>query len=395
MKKSLVLGSLVVAMGLFTGCGTTINMGDYPNKIRQNVNVPEACQAEYNILKDVPSVAIMRFTNNTNYGIAQTTNKDTEANYKKNSSAGLAITKNGVGVASSTEAHLDTHSNTTKRTVDPKIDKAITSALEGTLAELGGADVYSREDLAKIMKEQKFQQSGLADENTLVQVGKLAGVKYILTGSIDSVTQKYVDLEDKNKNQNQNQGGGIAGLLVNAAIDAGKSAMSGMKITTKVTFKVISVETGKIIFSANTEGTKNIGKIPHPNYEQIVGGIKDGMLDAVKNARPEMSKFFSVNGYITQIKTDKERKKYIAQINLGTKNKVKPEQEFVVYSFDEIEDPISHKTSCDKSTLNVTLKVSKNQIQPNRAWTEVDGDDATLLRAGQIVKRKALENSLF
>jgi uracil phosphoribosyltransferase len=68
------------------------------------------------------------------------------------------------------------------------LDKAISGALEGSLANMGGLKNYSRADLDKVMKEQKLQQSGLFDDKTLVKVGKLAGVKYIVTGSIDSVT---------------------------------------------------------------------------------------------------------------------------------------------------------------------------------------------------------------
>jgi hypothetical protein len=393
-KRNLIFGSAVAAL-LFSGCATNINMSDYPNKIRQKYEVPEVCQGEYAKLKDVPKVAIMQFTNNSSFGKADTTTTDKEASYKQASATGIGFTSSGLGVAHAESGSSQSHKNVTKRTVDPKLDKAITSALEGVLANMGGADIYSRTDLEKVMSEQKFQQSGLVDENSMVQVGKLAGVKYIITGSIDSVTQKYDDFEDKNQNNKQQNNGGLAGMLISAAVDAGKSAMSGMKITTRVTFKVIDVETGKIVASVQKEETKNIGKIQHPSYDQLIGGIKDDVMEALQDAKEELSDFFGVKGYITQLRSDKEHKKYIAQINLGKKDKVKPGQTFKVYSFEESEDPVSGDVTCDKSTMNVKLKVSDNQLQQKNAWTVADGDDAAKLRPGQVIKRDALKNSMF
>ena len=396
MKKNIILGSLVVAVGLFTGCGTNINMADYPNKIRQTYQVPEVCEAEYEKLKNIPRVAIVKFTNNSSFNKANVETKNGEANYEGAAVAGIVAGKNGVGIGVASKEHVDVHTNKTSRVVDPKLDKAITSALEGILAELGGAEVYSREDLDKIMKEQKLQQSGLFDENTLVQVGKLAGVKYIITGSIDSVTQKYDDYEGAAQAATQNNNKNDLGSLIGKAlVNAGASAMSGMKITTRVTFKIIDVETGKIVASVQKEETKNIGKIPHPTYDQVIGGIKDDIMEALQDAKTELSEFFGVKGYILQVKTDKDRKNYIAQINLGKKDKVKPGQTFSVYQFEENEDPISHEVTCDKVTMNVKLKVSDNQIQEKRAWTVADGDDAPKLRPGQIIKRDAIKNSLF
>jgi TolB-like protein len=373
-------------------------MSDYPNKVRQVYQVPEVCEAEYKKLKEIPKVAILPFANNSSFGKADTTTSDTQASYNRASASAVGFTNGGIGVAHVEKGSSQSHTNTTKRTVDPKLDKAITSALEGKLADMGGADVYSRTDLDKVMQEQKFQQSGLVDENTMVQVGKLAGVKYIITGSIDSVTQKYEDYTGAAQaatNGGQQKQQDIGSMLFKAALNAGASAASGMKITTRVTFKVIDVETGKIVASVQKEETKNIGQIKNPTYDQVIGGIKDDIMEALDDAKEELSDFFGVKGYITQVRSDKEHKKYIAQINLGKKDKVKPGQTFKVYSFEENEDPVSGEVTCDKTTMNVELKVSDNQLQDKKAWTVADGEDAPNLRPGQVIKRNALKNSMF
>jgi len=390
MKKSSLL-TISLISSLFVGCGTEINMSDFPNRIRQTTIVPEVCKNEYNNLRKIPRVAVLKFTNNSNFSKANTKNLNGEASYNS-SSVGGVVAGNGVAIAGvHSEGNSAIHANSTSRVVDPKLDKAIQSAFEGILAEMGGAKVYSREDLNKIMKEQKLQQSGLFDENTLIEIGKLAGVKYIITGSIDSVSYKYENYEKNNKSSNKQKKKSLAETFM----QIGASLSTGTKVTTRVTFKIIDTKTGEIVFSKQVEETKNIGNIKYPTYSQIIGGIKDDIMSALQSVKSEFSQFFSLAGYIVQIRTDKKRKKYIAQINLGTRDKVSPEQIFKVYQFDEVIDPITGKRSCDKYQLNLTLKVSKNQIQATSAWTEVEGDDTDKLRAGQIVKREKLSNSIF
>jgi curli biogenesis system outer membrane secretion channel CsgG len=399
--KKLSMMSAVVASVVFIGCGTEINIGEYPNSVRQPVVVPDVCKAEYESLKSIPKVAVVRFTNNSAFGKANTSSSNGSADYSHAGAAGIAVGANGIGIAEADKSHLDTHTNSTSRVVDPKLDKAISGALEGSLANMGGLKIYSRADLDKVMKEQKLQQSGLFDEKTLVKVGKLAGVKYIVTGSIDSVTQEYKDYEGAaNAAGNAVAGNGqqkqsLTNKLLGATLKLAGSATSGMKVTTRATFKVIDVTTGEIVFSKQLEETKNIGKIKNPTYTQVIGAIKDDLMEELKGLKPELSKFFAPVGYITQVKTNAKHSNFIAQINLGSKDGIKPEQTFSVYQFDSVIDPVSGKTSCDKYTMNVKLTVSKNQLEPKYAWTKAEGDDAPKIRPGQIVKRDALKNSML
>ncbi len=385
-KKSLILGSVVAGTLLLSGCGTEVNLAKYPKSVVKPAQVPAVCKDAYNSLKAVPKVAVLKFTNNSSFGKANTNNKSNSA------SGVVSATSNSVSVA------VDGASNSTSRTVNPKIDKAITSSIEGILVSMGGANVFSREDLSKVLKEQKLQQSGLMDEKTLVNVGKLAGVQYIITGSLDSVTQEYKDYEKAtesatNSGNKNNRGGGqsLAGMAFSAALNLGASALSGMKVTAVVNVKVINVQTGKIVLTKQIKETKNIGKIKHPTYAQVIGGIKGAISEGLKQIVPSMSDFFAPKGYILQVKSDKKGKDYIAQINLGKANKIKPSQTFYAYSFDALTDPVSNKQTCSKNRLAVTLTVSKNQINQNNAWTLADGDDASKLKPGQIIQRAALE----
>ena len=73
----------------------------------------------------------------------------------------------------------------------------ITTALNKT----GAFEVYERLSLEKLMEEHKMGMSGLLDESTIAQIGKMRGVQAIVTGSvlkfgdIVSVTAKLIDTE--------------------------------------------------------------------------------------------------------------------------------------------------------------------------------------------------------
>ncbi|MFC1839800.1 CsgG/HfaB family protein [Thermodesulfobacteriota bacterium] len=69
------------------------------------------------------------------------------------------------------------------------------------LANLNRDQVVERMDLEKILNEQSLQLSGMIDENTAVQLGKIKGANYLVLGSIErwldkvSITTRLVDVE--------------------------------------------------------------------------------------------------------------------------------------------------------------------------------------------------------
>ena len=228
--------------------------------------VPNICKSQYNMLSSKPRVAVLRWSNNSNFAKARVSDK--HSNNK--GAAGLLVGSNGVGAGF---VHTN-NTNYTNRIVDPKLDKAITSVIEGMLAQMGVVSVYARSDLDKLIKEQKLEHSGLFDDSTITKLGKLSGVQYIITGSIDAVSQKYRDyaaitglLTSATKTKDDKT------LLAKVALNIGAIAASGMTITTTMTFKVIDTTTGKIVFSKQLTQSTNIGSYPHPSYTQIIGAI--------------------------------------------------------------------------------------------------------------------------
>jgi curli biogenesis system outer membrane secretion channel CsgG len=97
-------------------------------------------------------------------------------------------------------------------------------------------DVYEREKLNTIMREQGFQASGFADPQTAVSLGKLAGVQYMLTGKILDYGREVRDFT----------GYGVHTRTSFYRLKAG--------------IKVMDVKTGKLLFSRNDGAEEQVAE---------------------------------------------------------------------------------------------------------------------------------------
>lgn len=397
MKKALrntLFGGISIA--ILAGCtGNNLDVAKYQTRINGKVQIPEVCQTKYKSV--MPTVAVMEFNNNSTFGKADIDQTDGSLQATKQSAAiaGIVAGPAGVGVGAASASKLDAKSKTTnvKRSVDAKISESITGPLESLIVTSGGAKLFSRADMDKVDAELKFQDSGLVDPDSAAQFGKLSGVKFIITGSLDNVEQKYRNNEAAAKgvaNMTKHSDNNAVKLL-GALAQMGASMTDGMIITTKMTVKMIDVETGKIVFSKQLESSGNIGKIPEPTYDQVIGGIKSAMLESIPELNKDFADYFAVKGYITQLKTD--GKEYIAQVNIGRDAKVVENQVFDTYNFEQVEDPMTGAITCDVTQTPVQLRASQ-QIQENATWATVEKGDGSMLKLGQLV-RKSHEKAGF
>lgn len=127
------------------------------------------------------------------------------------------------------------------------------------LSEVGSGKIriIDREALEKIRTEQAFGQSGEVDPATAVKMGKLLGVKYMITGKITRFAYKKSGFST-----GWLTGMGVSKLTGNSALGAvagdvkiGKAEFSG-----RLDARVIDVETGEIIGAIGDDGmVKNVG----------------------------------------------------------------------------------------------------------------------------------------
>jgi curli biogenesis system outer membrane secretion channel CsgG len=91
--------------------------------------------------------------------------------------------------------------------------------------------VYERERLKSIMKEQKLQMSGAVDMSTAVQIGKLVGAKYIVTGAVTEF-----------------------GMAKSGAKGGGYFSVGKKWYRSTVDVRAVSVQTGEIVFADSGSG---------------------------------------------------------------------------------------------------------------------------------------------
>jgi PBP1b-binding outer membrane lipoprotein LpoB len=377
IKRSLIYCSLITITILSAGCGgNKLDVTEFQQKVNKKASVPDVCKAEFKSL--MPRVAVVNFTNNSTFGKAQINDA------KKSSSAfvGVGLINGGFGAGAVSKSNK----TNIKRSVDAKLSTSIVPLVENMVVNSGGATLISRNDMNKINNELKLQDSGLLNPDSVVEFGNALGAQFLLTGSINNVSTKYSDHTGASVGLSQTSKNSDNKLVKYGALAASflVTAKDGMHVKTNFTIKMIDVETGKIVFSETLDADKNIGKVPEASFDQIVGGIKDGIAEALPQLNERFSRYFAVKGYIMQLRSDGDD--IIAQINIGSKHKVEQNQLFNVYSFEKNEDPISGKVSCDRIELPIKLRAT-NQINSNKSWVTVEDGDAKRLKLYQLVQK--------
>jgi curli biogenesis system outer membrane secretion channel CsgG len=117
----------------------------------------------------------------------------------------------------------------------------------------GKIRLIEREQLEKVLGEQKLANSGLVDETTAVQMGKLVGVRYMITGKVTRFAYKKSGFGSGwgvtallNKvNPNAPVANGIAG-----DVHVGKATFTG-----RLDVRLIDVQTSEILAVATEDGT--------------------------------------------------------------------------------------------------------------------------------------------
>jgi curli biogenesis system outer membrane secretion channel CsgG len=284
----------------------------------------------------------------------------------------------------------------TQQEMNSKLSESVEEGVMDQFKSLGGVKVYTRKDLSKVFDEMKLQQSGMVDETTAVKLGKLAGVRYIVTGSFNNIAISYKSLASVrrgsrdvgNRASQEAEGwGSVALLAAGVAGAAAAEANEGWKVDAEVIVRIIDVETGEVLFSEKITGRENIGKMPYPGFAEVVGAVKKAASQNMSRLKPALAKQFIAKGYILQIKTSPDGKDRIALINIGRNNGLNEGTRLCVYTFTDLEDPLTGKRTCDQSRLPITLNMTE-QLQADKAWVMIEGNAEQIkrVRAGQLVE---------
>ncbi len=147
------------------------------------------------------------------------------------------------------------------------IGKGIADMLVDRLVNDGTYSVIERKALDKLIAEQNFSNSDRADPSSAARIGKLLGVDAIIVGSITQFGR-----DDKSLNL-----GGVGAA-------AGKFGLGGIgkkesKAVVQITTRMVNVETGEILASAQGLGESKRGGVSLLGAGAGPGGFGGGGVD--------------------------------------------------------------------------------------------------------------------
>lgn len=146
-----------------------------------------------------------------------------------------------------------------------KVSQDLLMGLLSRAEKLKFFEVVDRMQLDEVIKEQELSLSGLLDESTTAEIGKIKGVDIILVGTItetlvdrqttEPVQAKYTEEVVIRKEKYTTESGEeksreIKGEVSAKAVESSKSA----EVTVGCTYKVIDVATGSILRSGSVVG---------------------------------------------------------------------------------------------------------------------------------------------
>lgn len=378
MKKVL---SLFLLLFIVVSCAPTLDVGSLQIMPEDKEKI-EKLPKEVYVGKDW-NVGVIEFENRTGIGPSYSTfgSFQKTSSYVKGGAAGIVATPGavGVGYVEAGQSKTEGDFTVTQTEVVPKIGGVAAQVAEEVLVNLGGVKVYSRDSLNKIFEEQKLQASGMIDENTMVKLGKLAGLTHIVTGSVNNVKMEY----------GISTGGALGTALLSAYTKQKQDATPRWRVDIDTTIKVISVETGKVEFSKSFTAVETAdGNKAEKRPEFFLGLAQSALKEAIMRSQYELVKFFPLRAYIQQLRGGKKA----ALLNVGYSQGVKQGDKFYAYSFEMIEDPVTNEKKLTK--YKVAELIVTNQITENSAWAISDEKSKANLKLGMLVE-KALEKGAF
>jgi hypothetical protein len=151
--------------------------------------------------------------------------------------------------------------------------------LAQVLVDLGRFDVIERERLDQIMREQRFQQSYPVDQDTAVEMGRIAGIGVIFTGHIDHLDSKWT------------RPSGAAGYYA---------------ATARIGIKVIDVQSGRLIKVLSTSGS-GTGDRPDEAENQALGAcFGTDLVGQLRGAFSLQSQVVEVDGNVVYLQLGRE-----------------------------------------------------------------------------------------
>jgi len=193
-----------------------------------------------------------------------------------------------------------------------KVDIKMSDMLTTSIVKTGRFEIVERNKIDNVLREQQFGLSGMVDEASAAEVGKILGAEYVVFGSITSATRKDID----------------------------KFGYILVQIEVSIDVRAVNTSTGKILLSESAEGLCE-SKIVQTAEGVVVSGAIDynsayakASRDAVNKVSIKIAKLSPLLGFV--VLTSNEE----ITIDIGEERGIKQGDLFVVFRVgDEIIHP--------------------------------------------------------
>lgn len=128
-------------------------------------------------------------------------------------------------------------------------DKIISELTNDKLA-MEFIEIITRDQLQQVLQEQNLGQSGIINENSAMQVGKILGVSEIIVGQITQIASSEPIVTSKQYQQERSMYSQQGNYLVRAIVTENKREASA---SLSCSFKIIDVKTAKLIKSDSSK----------------------------------------------------------------------------------------------------------------------------------------------
>lgn len=211
--------------------------------------------------------------------------------------------------------------------------------------------IIERDQINKIVTEQKFQSSGVVDENTAVAFGKFAGAGHIVLGSYD------ISIKKKMANR----------LIYKTSIFTAKC---------EINIRIVDVKTGKIKETARVRVRAAEGDEARA-YEKMKEEV-------IVRLDREISNKYPLTAFIVKILNEKE-----VLADIGKNDGITENTEFSVFEYGEdVVHPVTKKVM--KGEKNYIMDAKVKSAAKDSSILTLNGD-AKAVKAGFAIETKPVQ----
>ena len=250
--------------------------------------------------------------------------------------------------------------------VPDRMAAAITDIFGRVLFKSKGIMLVEREKLDEVMKELRLGMSGLVDEDTAAEIGKLAGCDYMLMGSITNLARAS---------------SGVAVPLFVVPVSVGSR---NQKVKATLDIRLVKVDTGEIVFAETADGNASKSDTALSAYGVGVensefGGIEGtAVANAVMSLAPKVEKELTGTDTLSKIlDADKKTK--------GKKAKSKGKS-------DKSEEQVAGSSATVNRPKKGSKKKASEEVLVASAPQDTKADEGTVSASSRQVNSAAFEN---